>query len=125
MNQGKRKAELGKSELDTEGYVAARKRARLLLVPNHPERPQIVSDRPVPQQTRGGARKYDCYYPLQDMLPGDSFWVPSTTQCTAGAVSKFGKKTGWRFVTRGQAEDGTPNKEASNPKRGTRVWRVS
>lgn len=116
---------------DGEDYVAQRRQSRLLLVPNHPERPKIISDRELPQQTRGGCKKFDHFYPFEDMKPGDSFWVPSTTQCTAGAVTKFSKKSGWKFVSRGQTEDGRSNKGVSgkprsgNRKRGTRVWRVS
>lgn len=108
-------------------YITRRKSARLLVVPNHPERPRIVSHIPVPVQTRGGARKWDNFYPFQDMKPGDSFWVPSETNCTGGAVTKFAKKSGWKFVTRGVTEDGRKNGEVSGKVkglRGTRVWRV-
>lgn len=106
-------------------YVEARKKAKRLLVSNHPERPEIVSNIPIPVQTRGGARKFDCFYPFEDMKVGDSFWVPSDTQCTAGAVSKFAKRTGWGFVTRGQAMDGRVNKVVGKKgERGTRVWRT-
>lgn len=107
-------------------YLKERKTAKLLLVPNHPEPPVIVSNIPIPVEARGGTRKFDHFYPFELMKPGDSFWVQSGTQCTAGAVTKFAKRTGWRFVSRGQTEDGVPNiKATNNRKRGTRIWRIS
>lgn len=106
-------------------YVEARKKAKRLLVPNHPERPEIVSNIPIPVQTRGGTRKFDCFYPFEDMKVGDSFWVPSDTQCTAGAASKFAKRTGWKLLTRGQSLDERANKSVADSLRGTRVWRVT
>lgn len=107
-------------------YLEHRKKSRRIKVPNHPDSPKIVSDIPIPAESRGGLRKFDHYYPFEDMKPGDSFWVPSTSYCTGGAVTKFAKKSGWKFVTRGQSEDGVQNKKVSNNKlRGTRVWRIA
>lgn len=107
-------------------YIAKRKAAKRLEVPNHPEPPRVISDRPIPVEARGGTRKFTHFYPFEEMKPGDSFWVPSGTQCTAGAISKFAKKSGWRFTSRGQAEDGRANGQISGTRaeRGTRVWRV-
>lgn len=110
----------------TKEYIKARKSSRRLEVPNHPEPPRIISDRALPVEARGGSRKFDHYYPFEDMKPGDSFWVPSNTYCTGGAVTKFAKKSGWTFVTRGQLEDGRGNSCASKTGKncaGTRVWR--
>jgi hypothetical protein len=106
-------------------YVEARLAARKLKVPNHPQIPQIDHDRSLPVQTRGGVRKFDHFYPFERMKPGDSFWVPSDTQCTAGAMTKFSQKSGWKFVSRGQAQDGRPNGQVGRKLRGTRVWRIS
>ncbi len=105
-------------------YLEERKKSRELKVPNHPTRPLIVSHIPVPTEARGGTRKFDHFYPFEDMKPGDSFWVPSSTGCTAGAVTKFAKRTGWKFTSRGQTEAGLGNAKAANRLRGTRVWRV-
>ena len=106
-------------------YVESRKNARLLVVPNHPDRPEIVSNIPIPLEKRGGVRKYDHFYPFEDMKVGDSFWVPSTTYCTLGAITKFSKKTGWKFSTRAQSKDGLSNNKVAVEKRGVRVWRIS
>ena len=108
-------------------YLTERTSSKRVEVQNHPDPPLIVYDRPLPVEARGGTRKFDHYYPFEDMKPGGSFWVPSNSYCTAGAVTKFAKKTGWRFITRGQTEDGRPNgaENAASGKRGTRVWRVS
>lgn len=109
-------------------YIEERKKSRKLAIANHPERPKIVSSIPAPVEARGGLRKFDHFYPFEDMKPGDSFWVSSETECTAGAVTKFAKKSGWRFVTRGQTEDGRKNADVSGKRkgiRGTRVWRIS
>ena len=73
-------------------YLESRKTSRRLKVPNHPARIEIVSNIPVPVEARGGVRKFDHYYPFEDMGPGDSFWVPSATQCTAGARNEVCKK---------------------------------
>lgn len=106
-------------------YLAARRTSRQLAVPNHPDIPVIESGVPLPVERRGGVRKFDHFYPFENMGVGDSFWVPSTTYCTAGAVTRFAKRTGWKFVTRAQTRDGKPNKGAGKAKRGTRVWRVA
>lgn len=106
------------------GYLAGRKSAKPLLVPNHPERPKIVSDRPPPVEARGGLRKFDHFYPFEEMKVGDSFWVPAQSSCTAGAVTKFSKRTGWKFTSRGEAEDGRTNGKVGPGWRGTRVWRI-
>lgn len=109
----------------TNKYILARRAAPRMQVPNHPEAPVIVSNIPVPGEARGGLRKFDHYYPFEDMKPGDSFWVPSATQCTAGAVTKFAKKSGWKFISRAQALDGRKNTEVGKAHRGTRVWRTA
>lgn len=111
-------------------YLEARKESRVMQVANHPGQPKIISTRPIPVEARGGLRKFDHFYPFESMNTGDSFWVPSPTGCTPGAVAKFAKKSEWKFVTRAQAEDGTPNSKISGvrargKKRGTRVWRIA
>lgn len=105
-------------------YITARKAAKTMVVANHPERPKIVYNIPPPAETRGGVRKYDHFYPFEDMLPGGSFWVPADTLCTRGAITKFAKKSGWKFITRAQSEDGVPNTKVGKGRRGMRVWRV-
>jgi len=106
-------------------YLKQRREAKPMLVPNHPERPEIVYSVPPPARTKGGVRKFDHFYPFEDMKPGASFWVPSNTYCTAGAISKFAKRTGWKFTSRGETENGVPNAKASRKEdRGTRVWRL-
>lgn len=109
----------------TQGYLQARSASRTLWVANHPTVPQIEHGVPPPVEARGGVRKYDHFYPFERMLVGDSFWVSATSSCTAGAVTKFAKRTGWRFVTRGQTQDGTVNRLATKSLRGTRVWRTA
>lgn len=107
-------------------YLQQRKKAKVLAVPNHPETPKIDHHIPPPVEARGGVRKFDHFYPFEEMKPGDSFWVPSQTYCTAGAVTKFAAKSGWKFISRGQSQDGKANSQVGNKsKRGTRVWRVS
>jgi hypothetical protein len=106
-------------------FVARRKASPRLEVQHHPEPPEIIYTRPIPVELRGGHRKHDHYYPFEDMRVGGSFWVPSMTGCTPGAVTKFAKKSGWRFVTRAQSEDGRKNGEVDAEKRGTRVWRTN
>ena len=66
------------------------------------------------------------FYPFENMKIGDSFWVsdPEGKRCTAVAVSRFAKKTGWKFLTRCQTEDGRPGSKVKQKYRGTRVWRV-
>lgn len=110
-----------------QNYIARRKAAKRVAAENHPEPPRIVSNIPIPVETRGGARaeRYRHFYPFEDMKVGDSFWVPSGTQCTAGAITKFAKKSGWKFTQRGQAEDGRRNKSVGAAQRGTRVWRTA
>lgn len=114
-----------------ESYIRERTQAKLLLVQNHPERPKIVSNRPIPREARGGARRWDHFYPFEEMKIGDSFWVASekgARGCTAGAITWFAKKSGWKFVSRGQAEDGKSNSEVCGKKkglRGMRVWRLA
>jgi hypothetical protein len=113
--------------MNSRKYIIARKAARVLQVANHKEQPKVVYDILPPVETRGGVRKYDHFYPFEDMKPGGSFWVESSSRCTLGAVTKFAKKTGWKFMTRAQTEDGRANnevRESKNVKRGTRVWRL-
>lgn len=114
-------------------YIDTRISAKSIRPPNHPLIPEIVSNIPPPIELRGGLRKMDHYYPFERMqaprmVDGewiyDSFWVPSSTGCTPGAVTKFAKKSGWRFTTRGETKDGNPNKTATKSLRGTRVWRI-
>lgn len=114
--------------MNEKQYIKARKKASRLEVPNHPEPPQIVSNIPVPEETRGGSRHHTHYYPFEEMKPGDSFWVPANSHCTLGAVTKFAKKSGWKFVTRAQGICGKKNGELCGKTldlRGTRVWRTS
>lgn len=111
--------------ITTSTYIEERQASRRLKVPNHPSPPEIDHNIPIPTEARGGTRKYDHFYPFEQMQPGDSFWVPSTTQCTSGAITKFSKKSGWKFTSRAQTKDGCSNKQVSRGKRGTRVWRVS
>lgn len=106
-------------------FIEARKASRRMQVANHPVAPTMDSPaRPIPVETRGGLRKYDHFYPFEEMAVGDSFWVPSDTGCTPGAVTKFAKKSGWRFVTSAQTFDGISNTTAPRKMRGTRVWRI-
>ena len=112
-------------------YIAARKASKRIIAQHHPDVPVIVSDRPIPVETRGGLRKFDHFYPFEEMKPGDSFWVPthgSTSICTKGAVSRFAKKSGWKFITRSQSEDGRANSLICNHSRpkyaGIRIWRI-
>lgn len=110
----------------TEDYLVSRRKSRVLSVPNHPQRPEIEHGIPVPLERRGGVRKFDHFYPFEDMKPGDSFWVPGETYCTAGAITKFSKRTGWKFVSRRQTKEGLSSAEIKNNRKlGTRVWRVS
>lgn len=51
-------------------YLTGRRASRTLQVPNHPERPEIEHGIPLPVEARGGLRKYDHFYPLEDMKPG-------------------------------------------------------
>ena len=111
--------------IEEKDYVSARRESRRIRVPNHPKTPEIEKNIPLPVEARGGLRKFDHYYPFEEMLPGDSFWVPSSTEYTAGAVTKFARKSGWKFVTRGQGKDGEKNSELGKGSRGTRVWRVT
>lgn len=109
-------------------YIGARKVAKPLHVANHPDQPRIDHDRPIPVEARGGLRKYDHFYPFEQMQPGDSFWVPAESNCTAGAVTKFAAKSGWSFTSRAETQDGRPNSTVGSSKkglRGRRVWRVS
>lgn len=110
-------------ERELQEYLERRLSARTLKVPNHPKVPEIEHGIPMPPQ-RGGVAKFDHFYPFELMKPGDSFWVPSNTFCTAGAIHKFAKRTGWKFVSRGQHQDGKPN-NGSSKKNGTRVWRTA
>lgn len=105
-------------------YLKARKSAKRLQVPNHPSRPRVVYSIPLPIENRGGTRKFDHFYPFEEMRVGGSFWVPSSSHCTSGAVTRFSKRTGWKFVTRAQSKDGRPNTQVSMDQRGIRVWRV-
>lgn len=110
---------------DPESYIKLRKSAKRIKVPNHPNAPEIEKGIALPLEARGGLRKLDHYYPFEDMEIGDSFWVPSLSQCTSGAISKFSKKSGWSFISRGQSKDGTFNKVVMKKSlRGTRVWRT-
>ncbi len=114
-----------------ESYILDRKKAREMKVSNHPSRPPIDSDRPIPAEARGGVRKHDHFYPFEQMKVGDSFWIASergTKGCTAGAITKFAKKSGWKFTSRAQTEDGRSNKMVSGTRtgiRGTRIWRTA
>lgn len=110
--------------ISSEAFVEARKKARRIPVQHHPEEPEIVYDVPIPIERRGGLRKFDHYYPFEEMKVGASFWVPSDTGCTPGAVTKFAKKSGWRFRTRAQSKDGRSNNQVDVDQRGTRVWRI-
>lgn len=92
---------------------------------NHPAPPVIDRHIPPPLEYRGGERWFDHFYPFEQMLPGDSFWVSSDTGCTPGAVTKFARRTGWKFMTRAQSRDGVPNGKVSRRERGTRVWRIA
>lgn len=105
-------------------FILARKRSDRIQVEHHPASPEIVYDIPAPVEARGGLRKFDHYYPFEEMKPGASFWVPSETGCTPGAVTKFAKRTGWKFATRAQAKDGRANNKVGSKERGTRVWRL-
>ena len=112
-------------------YIAARKASKRTIAQHHPETPIIVSDRPIPVETRGGLRKFDHFYPFEEMKVGDSFWVPlhgSTSACTKGAVTKFAKKSGWQFTTRSQDKAGRANSRIASHMRfklaGIRIWRV-
>lgn len=110
--------------MERASYINARHLAKKLKVPNHPRQPEIVYNIPAPVEARGGTRKFDHFYPFEKMKVGASFWVPSHTNCTAGAVTKFAKKSGWKFISRGQSQDGRANNEVSAKDRGTRVWRI-
>lgn len=122
-------AEISEQRAEPAGasYVALRLAAPKLEAQHHPKAPEIEKGIPVPTQTRGGTRRFDSFYPLEQMQPGNSFWVPSETGCTLGAVSKFARKSGWKFVTRGQTKEGQKNSEVSGKRkglRGIRVWRT-
>ncbi len=115
------------STIYEDNFIEARKASKRLKVYNHPKPPKIVYDRPVPQEARGGVRKHDHFYPFEEMKPGGSFWIASekgARGCTAGAITKFAKKSGWKFTSRGETEDGEANRTASKGLRGMRVWRV-
>jgi hypothetical protein len=110
-------------------YITSRKSARRIKVPNHPDQPVIEHKLfPIPIEKRGGSRprRFDHFYPLEEMEVGDSFWVPADTTCTSGALTKFAKRTGWKFTYRAQTQDGKPNDRVRKDtnKRGTRVWRI-
>lgn len=105
-------------------YVERRKASPMLKTDHHPKRPEIVSNIPAPERKIGGARRYDHFYPFEEMRVGDSFWVPGETQCTRGAVTKFAKKSGWRFTVRAESKDGRPWSKVGKEKRGLRVWRL-
>lgn len=124
MTPARRKAE--PVPANENAYVEARRRSRRLIAQHHPSAPVIDKNVPIPTTgARGGLRKFDHFYPFELMEPGDSFWVPGSTQCTAGAVTKFAKKSGWKFMSRGQGQDGTANKELPRSTRGVRVWRIA
>lgn len=108
----------------SQEYIEARRKSRIIPVANHPEQPEIEKGVPIPIEARGGLRKYDHFYPFEKMEIGDSFWVSSSSYCTAGAVTKFSKKTGWKFISRGESKAGVANSLAAKNKRGTRVWRI-
>ena len=74
---------------------------------------QIEDNVPIPAMTGKAQRKY----PLSDLLVGQSFFVPFTSDVRrelmriSGAATRHGKKTGKMFVTR-------------TVEGGVRVWRV-
>lgn len=119
-----------------EKYLEARRSAKRVKVANHPKPPEITWDFPLVER-RGGARqaRFNHFYPLElmpepryeitsDTLQYASFWVKGESRCTAGALTKFARRTGWKFKSRAQAEDGTSNSKVGKAKRGLRVWRV-
>lgn len=111
----------------TNDYIAQRLASRRFSrTEHHPEPPQIDSDRPIPVEARGGLRNgnFIHFYPFERMRVGDSFWVPEGQKCTAGAMHRFAKRSGWTFISRAQAQDGRPIRTVGVAKRGTRVWRT-
>lgn len=122
-------------------YCQKRQKAPRLKPTKHPgPRPLVEKDRPIPvelveRQTRrdysksklGGARNFSHFYPFEDMEIGDSFWVRCETNCTTGAISKFSKKTGRKFLHRMERKDGKVIKrgeKVGKSERGRRVWRI-
>ncbi len=112
----------------SETYLAKRRSAKRHGTVNHPEPPKIERGVPLPVEARGGTRprRYDHLYPFEDMRVGDSFWVPAGEwNCTSGAMTKFARRTGYKFISRGQARDGRANSGVGQGERGTRVWRMT
>jgi hypothetical protein len=110
-----------------KAYIAARKRAKRVAAVNHSAPIKIIYSRPIPVEKRG-SMKFHHFYPFEDMKPGGSFWIQSDEKlmCPRAAVSQFAKKSGWKFITRGQSKDGRPNKEVHRlGERGVRIWRIS
>lgn len=112
------RASADKATIPSE-YIARRQAARVVEIV-----PQVETGVPLPIEARGGTRKFDHRLPFENMLVGDSFWVKGGGKNVNSAVTKFAKKSGWKFVTRGQGQDGTANVKLSNKLRGTRVWRT-
>lgn len=122
-------------KLSPEQYVRARLASRRVSVSNHPDEPELTFTRPAPtkvpgKSSPGGARggfrwcKFDHFYPFEVMLVGQSFWVPSQRGCTHGAVTKFARASGWKFVCSSEGEDGTRNRQLPVEVKGVRVWRI-
>jgi hypothetical protein len=114
------------SRLFGQEYLELRRKVGLEKACVHGDDPIVIDhDRPPPIERRGGAfNRKAHFYPFEAMRPGDSFWVPGQTKCTNGAVTKFAKRTGWRFTTRAEAQDGRVNSKVSPSLRGIRVWRL-
>lgn len=116
---------MSKAKETRNNYIEQRLKARIMQVENHSAPPKIEHHIPIPVENRGGVRKFDHFYPFEKMKIGDSFWVDSNSDCTCGAITRFAKKSGWKFVSRAQSIDGRPNVKVGRPKRGRRVWRVA
>lgn len=109
-------------QAEFEAYLAQRRESSGL-----PALPIEKKEFPIPVETRGGTREqsFESKYPFEFLEIGDSFWVPDmVVETFSSYANRFSKKSGWKFVCRGQTKDGRPGRDTKAELRGVRVWRV-
>jgi len=112
-------------KMPEKDYIAAREAAKPLKESKF-DPIEITLDVPIPLELRGGTRKWDHFFPFEDMKQvGASFWVPKEhVQSARSMATAFTKRTGWKFVSRAQSKEGVPNAKVGDKKQGVRIWRI-